>query len=191
MRCESHKSPLWAAVIIETDRLILRGWHSSDREPFANLNADPRVMEFFPATLSRAETEAMISKIEEKFRQQGFGLWAAELRETKNFIGFIGLNVPGHPLPFSPCVEICWRLAFDYWGRGYAQEGARAVLTYGFERLRLKEIVSFTTVNNLRSRRVMEGIGMAYDAHGDFDHPNVPKNHPLRRHVLYRKTKSE
>jgi RimJ/RimL family protein N-acetyltransferase len=178
-------------VIIQTGRLILRRWHSSDIEPFANLNADPRVMEFFPTTLSRAETETMISKIEEKIRQQGFGFWAAELRETKNFIGFIGLNRPGYPLSFSPCVEIGWRLAFDHWGRGYAQEGARAVLTYGFERLRLKEIVSFTTVNNLRSRRVMERIGMAYDAHGDFDHPNVPENHPLRRHVLYRKMKSE
>lgn len=178
-------------MVIETDRLILREWHPSDIEPFVSLNADPRVMEFFPATLNRAETEALIATIEERLGQQGFGFWATELKGAKTFIGFIGLNVPGYPLPFSPCTEIGWRLAFDYWGKGYAKEGARAVLAYGFEKLRLKEVVSFTTVNNLRSRRVMEGIGMAYDAQGDFDHPNLPKNHPLRRHVLYRKMKRE
>jgi len=178
-------------MVIETDRLTLRRWNSSDIEPFARLNADPRVMEFFPATLDRVETEAMIAKIEEKFERQGFGVWAAELKDPKTFIGFIGLNVPGYPLPFSPCTEIAWRLAFEYWGRGYAQEGARAVLAYGFENLRLREIVSFTTVNNFRSRRVMERIGMAYDSQGDFDHPNLDQNHPLRRHVLYRKMKSE
>jgi RimJ/RimL family protein N-acetyltransferase len=175
-------------MVIETDRMILRRWQPSDLVPFVNLNADPRVMEFFPATLSRSETEAMTSKIEERMRQQGFGLWAAEVKRTKDFIGFIGLNVPGYPLPFSPCVEIGWRLAFDYWGNGYAQEGARAVLAFGFETLHLKEIVSFTTVGNLRSRRVMERIGMTYDAQGDFDHPQLPKAHPLIKHVLYRKT---
>jgi len=174
-------------MVIETDRLILREWHSSDIEPFASLNADSRVMEFFPATLNRAETEAMIATIVKRLRQQGFGFWATELKGAKTFIGFIGLNIPGYALPFSPCTEIGWRLAFDYWGRGYAQEGACAVLTYGLERLRLKEIVSFTTVKNLRSRQVMEGIGMTYDAQGDFDHLNLPENHPLLRHVLYRK----
>jgi RimJ/RimL family protein N-acetyltransferase len=148
------------------------------------------VMEFFPATLSRAETEAMIQAFEETFRREGFGLWAAELKETKNFMGFIGLNVPAYPLPFSPCVEIGWRLAFDNWGKGYAQEGARAALTFGFDTMGIKEIVSFTARNNLRSRRVMEGIGMSYDSQGDFDHPKIAANHPLRRHVLYRKLKS-
>jgi RimJ/RimL family protein N-acetyltransferase len=175
---------------IETPRLILRRWQSADLEPFARLNADPRVMEFFPATLSRAETEAMIQAFEETFRREGFGLWAAELKETKNFMGFIGLNVPAYPLPFSPCVEIGWRLAFDNWGKGYAQEGARAALTFGFDTMGIKEIVSFTARNNLRSRRVMEGIGMSYDSQGDFDHPKIAANHPLRRHVLYRKLKS-
>ena len=175
---------------IETKRLILRRWRSNDVEPFSQLNADPRVMEFFPAVLSRAETEAMISTIEERIGRDGFGFWAAELKETKAFLGFIGLNAPGYPLPFSPCVEVGWRLAFDCWGKGYAQEGARAALAFGFENLRLKEIVSFTTVNNLRSRRAMEGIGMTYDAQGDFDHPQLPEHHPLRRHVLYRKLRS-
>lgn len=174
-------------MVIETDRLILRRWQPSDLVPFANLNADPRVMEFFPATLSRSETEAMTSKIEARMGQQGFGLWAAEVKRTKDFIGFIGLDVPGYPLPFSPCVEIGWRLAFDYWGNGYAQEGARAAFVFGFEKLHLREIVSFTTAGNLRSRRVMERIGMTYDAKGDFDHPQLPKDHPLVKHVLYRK----
>ena len=119
--------------------------------------------------------------------KRGFGLWATEVRRTKDFIGFIGLSVPGHPLPFSPCVEIGWRLAFEHWGKGYAQEGARAVLAFGFDKLHLNEIVSFTTVGNLRSRRVMERIGMTYDAQGDFDHPRLPKDHPLIKHVLYRK----
>jgi RimJ/RimL family protein N-acetyltransferase len=174
-------------MVIETDRLILREWQPSDLVPFADLNSDPRVMEFFPATLSRSETETMTLKIEERMRRQGFGLWAAEVKRTKDFIGFIGLNVPSDPLPFLPCVEIGWRLAFDYWGNGYAQEGARAVLAFGFKKLHLKEIVSFTTTGNLRSRRVMERIGMAYDAQGDFDHPRLPKDHPLLRQVLYRK----
>jgi RimJ/RimL family protein N-acetyltransferase len=174
---------------IETDRIILRRWQSSDVEPFVSLNADARVMEFFPARLSRAETEAMISTIEERIGRDGFGFWAVELKETKGFIGFIGLNVPAYPLPFSPCVEVGWRLAFDCWGKGYALEGARAALIFGFESLGLKEIVSFTTVNNVRSRRVMEGIGMTYDAQGDFDHPKLPEHHPLRRHVLYRKVR--
>jgi RimJ/RimL family protein N-acetyltransferase len=120
-------------------------------------------------------------------RQQGFGFWTAEVNKTKDFIGFIGLNVPGYTLPFLRCVEIGWRLAFDYWGNRYAQEGARAVLAFGFGKLHLEEIVSFTTVGNLRSRRVMERIGMTYDAKGDFDHPQLCKDHPLIRHVLYRK----
>jgi RimJ/RimL family protein N-acetyltransferase len=175
---------------INTDRLILRGWKSSDVEPFVSLNADPRVMEFFPATLGRAETEAMVSTIEARIGRDGFGFWAAELKETRGFIGFIGLNVPGYPLPFSPCVEVGWRLAFDCWGKGYAQEGAYAALAFGFERVGLKEIVSFTTVNNVRSRRVMERVGMTYDVRGDFDHPKLPEYHPLRRHVLYRKVRS-
>src|SRR5579862_9265336 len=177
-------------MVIETDRLILRRWQSSDLEPFAGLNADPRVMEFFPATLSRSQTEAMIAAVEERITRYGFGLWATELKETKDFIGFIGLNVPSNPLPFSPCVEIGWRLAFDSWGNGYAQEGARAALAFGFETIDIKEIVSFTTVGNLRSRHVMERIGMIRDAKDDFDHPGLPEHHPLRRHVLYRKTKS-
>ena len=174
-------------MVIETDRLVLRRWQPSDVEPFVRLNADPRVMEFFPALRTRSQTEAMIAEIERRIDRDGFGFWAAEVKTAKQLIGFIGLNVPSDQLPFSPCVEIGWRLAFDHWGKGYAQEGARAALTFGFETIGLKEIVSFTTVANLRSRHVMERIGMTHDKDADFDHPNLPEGHPLRRHVLYRK----
>jgi RimJ/RimL family protein N-acetyltransferase len=147
-------------------------------------------MEFYPATLTRSETEAMIQTIEERISRHGFGLWAVELKETHAFIGSIGLNVPGYLLPFSPCVEVGWKLACNYWGNGYAQEGARAALAFGFEVMNLKEIVAFTAVINHRSRKVMERIGMVYDAQGDFDHPHVAQHHPLRRHVLYRKLRN-
>jgi RimJ/RimL family protein N-acetyltransferase len=171
---------------LTADRLILRRWCASDREPFQALNSDPRVMEFFPAVLTAEETEQSIAYIEGHLDRHGFGLYAAELIETKTFIGFIGLNVPSLEAPFMPAVEIGWRLAFDYWGRGLATEGARAVVRYAFETLQLQDLVSFTTAANLRSRRVMENIGMVHDPAADFDHPNLPDGHPLRRHVLYR-----
>jgi RimJ/RimL family protein N-acetyltransferase len=171
---------------LETDRLILRRWRPDDVEAFAELNADPRVMEFFPATLTRGEVEAMIRRIESGIDEHGVGFWAAELKQGGDLVGFIGLNVPGYPLPFAPCVEIGWRLAHRFWGKGLAQEGARASLRYGFEKLGLKEIVSFAVVGNQRSRQVMERIGMKYAAGEDFDHPKLPEGHRLRRHVLYR-----
>ena len=173
-------------AVCQTDRLILRRWFPEDLEPFAALNADPRVMEFFPATLTKAETEAMVKILEERIDQNGFCFWAAELKETKELIGFVGLNIPGNLLPFSPCVEIGWRLAHSFWGRGLAQEAARASLQYGFQTLGLGEIVSFTALGNVKSRRVMENLGMLYDPLGDFDHPKIAEGHPLRRHVLYR-----
>ena len=171
---------------ITTERLILRRWRESDREPFARLNADPRVMEFMPRILSRPESDAMAERIEAHFRQHGFGLYAAELLQSGEFIGFIGLSVPSFEAPFTPCVEVGWRLAADHWGRGLATEGALAVVRYGFEVLGLHELVSFTVAANVKSRRVMEKLGMRHDSGDDFDHPRLPKNHPLRRHVLYR-----
>lgn len=171
---------------METDRLILRRWQPADLQPFADLNADPRVMEFFPAVMTPDETAAMIKLIEERIDQHGFGFWATELKATGELIGFVGLNVPGYPLPFSPCVEIGWRLATPFWGKGLAQEAARASLRFGFENMKLKEIVSFTTSKNSRSRLVMERIGMTYDPQGNFDHPRLAEGHPLRKHVLYR-----
>jgi RimJ/RimL family protein N-acetyltransferase len=175
--------------MLETERLLLRDWRSQDREPFARMNADPRVMEFFPATLPAAETDAGLERVRAHLARHGFGWWAAELKESGAFIGFIGLAVPYFEAHFTPCVEIGWRLAAEYWGRGLATEGARAALRYGFEELGLSEIVSFTTVTNVKSRRVMEKLGMTHDPADDFDHPRIPEGHPLRRHVLYRRNK--
>lgn len=170
---------------LETDRLILRRWKECDREPFAAINADPRVMEFFPARLTRAESDAMIDRMEAHFAVHGFGLLAAELRATGPLAGFIGLATPLFEASFTPCVEIGWRLAVPYWNQGLATEGAAAVLRFAFETLGLPEVVSFTTGRNLRSRRVMEKLEMRYA--GEFEHPMLPLGHPLRPHVLYRR----
>ena len=171
---------------LTTGRLILRRWRETDREPFQALNTDPRAMEFFPFTLTPRESDQAIARIEQHFDRHGFSLYAAELIETQTFIGFVGISIPMFDAPFMPAVEIGWRLAHDYWGRGLATEGARAVVHHAFETLKLPGLVSFTVPANLRSRRVMESIGMAHDSAGDFDHPRLPQGHPLRRHVLYR-----
>lgn len=171
---------------LETARLVLRGWRVEDRLAFARVNADPRVMEFYPAVLTRNESGAMVARAEAHFVEHGFGPWAVELRASKALIGYIGLMVPRFEAHFTPCVEIGWRLAAEHWGKGLATEGARAVVQAGFERFGLGEIVSFTVPANLRSRRVMEKLGMRRDAADDFDHPRLPEGHPLRRHVLYR-----
>lgn len=173
-------------MTLETERLILRRWRASDREPFRKINADPRVMEFFPKTLSAAQSDALIDRTETQFAARGFGLWATELRENQSLIGYVGLAVPAFETRFTPCVEIGWRLAAEVWGRGLATEAAREVLRYGFEKVKLTEILSWTAVANGRSRRVMEKIGMTHDPADDFDHPNLPVGHPLRPHVLYR-----
>jgi ribosomal-protein-alanine N-acetyltransferase len=170
--------------MIETPRLILRPWRDSDREPFARMNADPRVMEFFVATLRREESDALVDRAIAHFARHGFGPLAAELRDTGEFIGFIGLSIPTFEAHFTPCVEIGWRLAAEHWGRGLATEGAREVLHRA-----TGEIVSFTTERNLRSRHVMEKLGMIHDPADDFDHPRIPEGHPQRRHVLYRSAK--
>jgi RimJ/RimL family protein N-acetyltransferase len=174
---------------IRTERLLLRRWREADRLPFQKVNADPRVMEFLPAPLSPGESDALIERIKNHFVRHGFGPFAAELLEDATFAGFIGLSIPTFDAPFMPAVEVGWRLAFDCWGRGLATEGARAVVRYGFEELGLDSVVSFTVPENLRSRRVMEKIGMTHDPRDDFDHPLLPEGHPLRRHVLYRLTR--
>jgi len=168
-------------IVIETERLILRRWQEADRAPFARINADDRVMEHFPAPLSSDESDQMMERMEQHFERHGFGLCAAELRDDGRFIGFIGLSVPSFEAHFTPCVEIGWRLAADSWGRGLATEGAQAVVRYAFETLRLRELVSFTVPANVRSRRVMEKLGMTHDPAEDFDHPRT-----LGRHALYR-----
>jgi RimJ/RimL family protein N-acetyltransferase len=173
-------------MVLTTDRLTLREWKASDLAAFATINADPRVMEFFPGVLSREESDAAAARAIEHFTEHGFGRWAIEVQGGAEFIGFAGLNVVPYETPFTPCVEIGWRLAFDYWGRGYATEAARAALADGFTRLGLSEIVSFTVPANSRSWRVMEKIGMKRADGEDFDHPLLPAGHWLRRHVLYR-----
>jgi RimJ/RimL family protein N-acetyltransferase len=172
--------------ILTTARLILRRWRDSDREPFARMNADARVMEFFAEPLSREKSDVLMDRIEAHFTEHGFGLYAAELVGDGAFIGFIGLDIPRFEAPFTPCVEIGWRLAAEYWGQGLATEGAGAVANYAFRNLGLDEIVSFTVPSNTRSCRVMEKLGMTHNPADDFDHPLLPQEHPLRRHVLYR-----
>lgn len=171
---------------LRTERLLLRRWRQTDRAPFAALNADPRVMEHFPALLSREESDAMVARIEAHFERHGFGFWAVEAPGVTEFAGFIGLAVPRFEAHFTPCVEIGWRLAASHWGRGFATEGARAALDLGFGSLGLAQIVSCTVPANIRSRRVMEKLGMSHDPADDFDHPLLTSGHPLRRHVLYR-----
>ena len=171
---------------LHTERMILRPWRESDREPFALMNADPVVMEFFPDCLSRAESDQGLDRVEAHFREHGFGLFAVELRSEQTFIGFTGLSIPRFEAHFTPCVEIGWRLAKAHWGQGLATEAARAAIKYGFETMGLDEIVSFTVPANVRSRNVMEKLGMKHDPADDFDHPAIPEGHPLRRHVLYR-----
>lgn len=174
------------SVTLSGDRIRLRGWRDEDQEPFAAMNSDARVMEFFPRRLSRIESDTMINCIEEHFNERGFGLWAVEVPDVEPFIGFAGFAVPRFSAHFTPCVEIGWRLAFEYWGHGYATEAARVALAYGFGTLGLSEILSFTSATNHRSRAVMKRLGMCRDPADDFDHPTLPVGHPLRRHVLYR-----
>jgi len=171
---------------IETERLLLRPWRDEDVHAFADLNADPQVMRHFPSVMSFAQSEILAGLIRSALAENGFGLWAVEEIDGAKFIGFIGLARPHFEAPFTPCVEIGWRLAAAHWGRGYATEGARAALRFGFDELGLDEIVSFTTTGNAASRRVMEKLAMRHDTAGDFEHPRVPVGHPLRPDVLYR-----
>ncbi len=171
---------------LRTDRLLLRGWTSDDRTSLALINAGPRVMEFLGAPMTRDQSDAMADRIEAKFAKQGFGFWAVEVLGGARLIGFVGLNIPDFEAPFMPAVEIGWRLGAEYWGRGYASEAARAALDFGFDVGRLDEIVAFTAAGNVRSRSVMDRIGMTHDPRDDFDHPTVPAESPLRPHVLYR-----
>jgi RimJ/RimL family protein N-acetyltransferase len=174
--------------MLHTPRLILRAWQPSDLKPFAQMNADPEVMKYFPAALSRPESNALVERIEHHHQTHGFGLWAVEERSSATFIGAIGLNVPSFEAHFMPAVEVSWRLAHPFWSKGYATEAARAAIKYGFEVLGLSEIVSFTAQVNRRSIALMQRLGMTHQEADDFDHPSLPSGHPLQRHVLYRST---
>ncbi len=172
---------------IVTDRLLLRGWSEADKLPFAALTGDPEVMHYFPSTLTGEQSDAMVDRMSEMLQTRGWGLWAVERNDTAAFIGYVGLSAPTWFVEgLTPCVEIGWRLASEHWGHGFAPEAAEAVLRYAFEHLELPadEVVSFTTIANSKSRRVMEKIGMQLDPRREFDHPMTP-GWWGQRHVVY------
>lgn len=177
-------------IELRTERLWLRQWTEADHDAFAALNADPKVMEFFPAPLERTVSDELAKRSRSRIEERGWGLWAVETKRTGEFIGFVGLEEPAPELPCSPCVEIGWRLASSHWGQGLATEAARAALRVGFETVGLDGIVSFTSLGNLRSRAVMERLGMREDS-STFQHPRVPVGNPLREHCLYRLSREQ
>lgn len=172
--------------MLRTERLVLRRWRGSDLAPFAALNADPEVRAYFPATLSRSQSDDAVERIEARIAADGFGFWALQVRETGAFIGFTGIARIGFTAPFTPAVEVGWRLARHAWGNGYATEAALAAVKFGFDAIGLDEVVSMTALGNQRSRAVMRRIGMARDPADDFAHPRLDPLHPLSRSVLYR-----
>lgn len=174
-----------AIIELETQRLILRQWKQEDKQPFADMNADTRVMAYMSKTLDRSESDVMADRCKELINLRGWGFWAVELKRNRVFIGYVGLHIPSADLPFKPCTEIGWRLAFDYWGQGLAYEAASASLKAGFEILELNEIVAFTALVNLRSISLMERLYMVRDSLV-FAHPRVPADHALSKHCLYR-----
>ena len=177
-------------LVLKTDRLILRPWRGADRAPFAEFNADPKVMEFYTKILSRKESDELIEKFQREFDERGYGFWALEAPGIADFIGYVGLNYWQLNRPFAPCIDIGWRLGSPYWGNGYAFEGAVAALRYGFEILGFSEIVAMATVGNIRSRRLMERLQMQSNPAENFEHPKLPKGHPLSWRVLYRLSSS-
>lgn len=174
------------SIILQTNRLILRDWEKSDVDPMTKINQDKKVNEFLPGPYTQEQTKAMIDRWQQHYLEKGYGLYAVELKSTHEIIGFLGLMSPSFEAHFTPAIEIGWRLASQHWNQGYATEGAKAVLHYAFIKLRLNEVVSFTVVNNLASRRVMEKIGLKHAFNDDFEHPNLDSTSSLRKHVLYR-----
>jgi RimJ/RimL family protein N-acetyltransferase len=169
---------------IRTARLLMRRWRDSDRDPFADMNADPEVMRYFPSTMDREASDDFVDRIEQRFEEQGFGLWALEVAETGEFIGYTGLNPMPEGVPGAGEQEIGWRLARRAWHHGYATEAARAALEVGLVRAGLPRIWSMTSVINIPSQKVMLRIGMR--KHATFDHPRVEAASPLRPHVVFR-----
>jgi len=175
------------APSLKTKRLLLRQWKDSDLPFFAKMNADARVMECFPSTLSREESDSLAERIQKELKEKEYGFWAVEVVGIAPFIGFVGLHYLDFPAAFTPCIEIGWRLAHDHWGKGYAREAAEKAIDYAFNTLKLREIVSSTTPNNKRSWSLMEKLGMTHNPKDDFLHTKLPKDHPLAFHLLYRK----
>ncbi len=172
--------------MIETPRLILRPYGEGDHEAFAALNGDPRVGAWLAGTQDRAQSDAMMDRINSHIAAHGFGLWGAETKADSRLVGLIGLNtVKASDLPVGPAIEMGWRLIPEAWGQGLASEGAAAALAWGFAHLEVDEIIAFTAATNLASQGVMRKVGMVHDAARDFDHPRLAPDHPLRRHVVY------
>ena len=171
---------------IEAQRTILRAWRDDDLEPWAAMNADPRVMEFFPALYDRDAAYAMAERLRAALARDGYGWWVLEIKGGAAFAGAIALQAVPFAAAFTPALEIGWRLPYDQWGRGYATEAAGAALTFAFGELGRDEVVAMTAALNLRSQRVMRRLGMTRDARDDFDHPRIAAGSPLRPHVLYR-----
>lgn len=183
---EPHSPFDTEAPSITTERLVLRQWRTSDLPWFAALNADREVMRHFPTTLDRAQSDAVALRLAQHLDTHGYGPWAVEIPGVTPFAGFVGLMRVGFDVPFVPAVEIGWRLARDWWSKGYATEAAVAAARYAFDTLGMADLVSFTVPANTRSRAVMERIGMRHCPDEDFLHPMIPPGHRLRRHVLYR-----
>lgn len=176
--------------MIETERLYLRQWQASDFAPFAEMNANPEVMEYFPKLLTTSMSNTIAKKCQSLIDDNGWGFWAVSLEETDAFIGMVGLNNANADMTFSPAVEIAWRLHNDYWGQGYATEAAQAALRYAFDVLELDEVVAFTAVINKRSQKLMKRLGMT-DTQDNFYHPMLDAKHPLAEHVLCKITRQE
>ncbi|KHD08019.1 GCN5 family acetyltransferase [Candidatus Thiomargarita nelsonii] len=177
-------------VELKTNQLLLRQWQKEDFPLFAKINYDSVVMEYYPSVLSEDESNAMAHKFESLISERSWGFWAVELIDENKFIGFVGLHKPTYELPVTPCIEIGWRLAKEYWGKGYATEAARVALKFAFEELGLNEVYSFTSVSNKKSWSVMVRLGMQ-NTGANFEHPIIPESHPLREHVLYKITKAQ
>jgi RimJ/RimL family protein N-acetyltransferase len=175
---------------LNTSRLLLRAWRREDEAPFAELNADAKVTELLLGPFSREQSDAQVESFRKHFLHQGFGRWAVEIPGVASFIGMVGISTIPYQAHFTPGVEIVWRLARQYWEQGFATEAARAALAFGFEHAGLQEIVALTVAANLRSQGVMKGLRMVRNPADDFDHPLVPRGHPLKRHVLYRLSKA-
>lgn len=174
------------AIILETPRLYLRTWQATDAESYWTINQDPQVIKFLGDPLTLEAVKQFMATANQRQEACGFTLWAAELKKTRELIGFIGLNNTDFESHFTPAIEVGWRLGSQYWGHGYATEGAKAALAFAFNALKLDEIVSFTVPMNQRSIQVMERIGLQRDFDGDFRHPKLALDHKLSFHVLYR-----
>ena len=181
-----HLKTVSPPVTLETERLILRQWKRADYAPYAALNADRLVMAFFTSVFTRGESEVMVAFLQKQIARRGWGVWAVERRSDGVFVGSVGLHLPLAKLPFSPCVEVGWRLARAYWGLGYASEAAMASMRFAFEVLELPELVGFTSLLNDRSMALMQRLGMTRDPAENFAHPDVPLGSSLREHCLYR-----